>query len=325
MFGIRYRKANPTEYVLHFRNGRAVRKGAGLSFFYFAPSSTLVSVPMASVNIPFVFTEPAADFQTVTVQGQLTYRIADPQRAAAMLDLTVDSRGRYQTDQYQKLPERLVYSLQTLIRARIQSLPLREALMQGDAISGIVFEQLKANPDVVQLGVEILSLAVLALRPSPEMAKALEAEARESLNRTADQAVYTRRNAAVEQERLIKQNEIETQLLVQTREAELRAKDLDAQIGFEQQRAALTDQKSENERKEADSRAYSLKAVLGPVQGLDWRVLMMLNPNSGDARSTIAMAFQELAANAQKIGELNVSPDLLRTLIGSSPAAHVRS
>jgi hypothetical protein len=280
---------------------------------------------MASVNIPFVFTEPAADFQTVTVQGQLTYRIADPQRAAAMLDLTVDSRGRYQTDQYQKLPERLVYSLQTLIRARIQLLPLREALMQGDAISGIVFEQLKANPDVVQLGVEILSLAVLALRPSPEMAKALEAEARESLNRTADQAVYTRRNAAVEQERLIKQNEIETQLLVQTREAELRAKDLDAQIGFEQQRAALTDQKSENERKEADARAYSLKAVIGPVQGLDWRVLMMLNPNAGDARTTIAMAFQELAANAQKIGELNVSPDLLRTLMGSSSVAHVRS
>ncbi|HEV8147426.1 MAG TPA: SPFH domain-containing protein [Bryobacteraceae bacterium] len=325
MFGICYRKANPTEYVLHFRNGRAVREGAGLSFFYFAPSSTLVSVPMASVNIPFVFTEPAADFQTVTVQGQLTYRIADPQRAAAMLDLTVDSRGRYQTDQYQKLPERLVYSLQTLIRARIQLLPLREALMRGDAISGIVFEQLKANPDVVQLGVEILSLAVLALRPSPEMAKALEAEARESLNRTADQAVYTRRNAAVEQERLIKQNELETQLLVQTREAELRAKDLDAQIGFEQQRAALTDQKSENERKEADARAYSLKAVIGPVQGLDWRVLMMLNPNAGDARTTIAMAFQELAANAQKIGELNVSPDLLRTLIGSSAVAHVRS
>jgi hypothetical protein len=29
------------------------------------------------------------------------------------------------------------------------------------------------------------------------------------------------------------------------------------------------------------------------------------------------MAFQELASNAQKIGELNVSPDLLRTLIAA--------
>jgi hypothetical protein len=44
---------------------------------------------------------------------------------------------------------------------------------------------------------------------------------------------------------------------------------------------------------------------------------MMLNPHGGDARNTIAMAFQELATNAQKIGELNVSPDLLRTLVGN--------
>jgi len=56
--------------------------------------------------------------------------------------------------------------------------------------------------------------------------------------------------------------------------------------------------------------------VIAPVQGLDWRVLMTLNPQGGDARNTIAMAFQELAGNAQKIGELNISPDLLRTLVG---------
>jgi hypothetical protein len=93
---------------------------------------------------------------------------------------------------------------------------------------------------------------------------------------------------------------------------------MEAEIALEQQRAALTDQKTENERKEADSRAYSLKAVIAPVQALDWRVLMMLNPHAGDARNTIAMAFQELASNAQKIGELNVSPDLLRTLIGTA-------
>jgi hypothetical protein len=32
------------------------------------------------------------------------------------------------------------------------------------------------------------------------------------------------------------------------------------------------------------------------------------------------MAFQELATNASKIGELNISPDLLRTLIaGAAP------
>jgi regulator of protease activity HflC (stomatin/prohibitin superfamily) len=315
MFGIRYRKANPTDYILHFSGGKLAREGAGLSFFFFDPSSSIVSVPLASANIPFVFNEPTADFQTLTVQGQLTYRIADPKKAAAMLDFTLDAKGRYTTDQYQKLPERLVYSLQTLVRAEIQILPLREALVHGDSLTARVLDRLKASPEVIQLGVEILNLAVLSLKPTPEMAKALEAEAREALNRSADDAVYLRRNAAIEQERRIKENELQTELLVQAKQHELHERELGAEITLEKQRASLTDQKVENERKEADSRAYTLQAVLAPVQGLDWRLVMMLNPSGADARNTIAMAFQELATNAQKIGELNISPDLLHTLV----------
>jgi regulator of protease activity HflC (stomatin/prohibitin superfamily) len=288
-----------------------------LSFFYFGPASSIVSVPLASVNIPFAFNEPTADFQTLTIQGQMTYRIVDPRKAAAMLDFSVDSKGRYLSDHYQKLPERLVYGLQTLVRAEIQDLPLKDALVHGDALAARVLDRLKASPEVTQIGVEILNLAVLSLRPNPEMAKALEAEAREAMNRNADEAVYTRRNAAIEQERRLKENELQTELLVQNKQRELHERDMEAQIALETQRAALTDQKSENERKEADSRAYALKAVIAPVQGLDWRVLMMLNPQHGDARNTIAMAFQDLAANAQKIGELNVSPDLLRSLIAT--------
>jgi regulator of protease activity HflC (stomatin/prohibitin superfamily) len=318
MLGISYRKANPTDYILHFSNGKLAREGAGLSFFYFRPAATIVSVPLASVNIPFVFNEPTADFQTVTVQGQLTYRISDPKKAVGMLNFTVDPKGRYLSDDYQKLPERLIYGLQTLVRAEFQALGLRDALVHGDALTATVLNGIRTSPEVVQLGVEILNLAILSLKPTPEMAKALEAEAREGLNRTADEAVYTRRNAAIEQERRLKENELQTELLVQTKQRELHERELEAEIALERQRADLTDQKTENERKEADSRAYSLKAVIAPVQGLDWRVLMMLNPRSGDARNTIAMAFQELATNAQKIGELNVSPDLLRTLIGTA-------
>ncbi|MEP7352316.1 MAG: SPFH domain-containing protein [Acidobacteriota bacterium] len=294
-------------------------KDPGSLFFYFRPTSTLVSVPLASTNIPFVFNEPTADFQTLVVQGQMTYRIVNPKMASSMLDFTIDGKGRYVTDQYQKLPERVVYGLQTLVRAEVQSLPLREALVQGDQLTSGLLEKLKTSPDVKQLGVEILNIAVLSLKPTPEMAKALEAEAREALNRKADEAIYTRRNAAIEQERRIKENELETELAVQARQREIQEREIDAEIAREKQRAALTDQKTENERKEADSRAYALQAVIAPVRDLDWRMLMMLNPQAGDARNTIAMAFQDLAMNAQKIGELNISPDLLQGLIGSVP------
>lgn len=318
MLGISYRKSNPTDYVLHFSSGRLVKEGAGLSFFYFRPAATIVSVPLESANIPFVFNEPTADFQTLTVQGQLTYRIEDPKRASSMLDFTIDPKGKYLSDQYQKLPERLIYDLQTLLRTEIQRLPLREALVSGDTLTESILTELKASPEVTQLGVSILNLAILSLKPTPEMAKALEAEAREALNRQSDEAVYSRRNSAIEQERKIKENELRTEMLVQTKQRELRERTMEGEIALEKQRALFTEQKTENERKEADSRAYSLKAVIAPVQDLDWRVLMMLNPQGGDSRNTIAMAFQELATNAQKIGELNISPDLLRSLIGSS-------
>ena len=318
MLAIGYHKANPTDYVLHFSKGRIAHEGAGLSFFYFTPSSSIVSVPLASKNVPFVFNEPTADFQILTVQGQMTYRIADPKKAAAMLNLTIDSQGKRHTDDDQKLPERLIYGLQTLLRTEIQRLPLRDALFQGDELSGKAMAQLKSSAEVVQLGIEILSLAILSLKPTPEMSKALEAETREGLNKKADEAVYTRRNAAIEQERKIKENELETEMVVQTRQRELQQRELEGAIALERQRTALTDQKSENEKKEADTRAYTLKAVLEPVQNTDWRVLMMIQSQGNDPANMIAMAFQELAANAQKIGELNMSPDLLRSLVGST-------
>jgi len=81
------------------------------------------------------------------------------------------------------------------------------------------------------------------------------------------------------------------------------------------------DQRVENERKESDSRAYALESTLKPIRGMDWRTLLMLFNQGADPRAMIAMAFQELATNAQKIGELNISPDLLNSLVGSRQAS----
>jgi hypothetical protein len=86
MFGIRYLKVPPTTFLLQFVNGRVVRQGSGLSFFYFAPRSTIVAVPVGSTDVPFIFNETTADFQDVTVQGHLTYRVADPVTLAGLLD-----------------------------------------------------------------------------------------------------------------------------------------------------------------------------------------------------------------------------------------------
>ena len=86
-----------------------------------------------------------------------------------------------------------------------QRLTLPEVLISATAIGAGVSDALKTSESITSLGVEIMSVAVISIKPTPEMAKALEAGAREALQRKSDEAIYARRNAAVEQERRIKE------------------------------------------------------------------------------------------------------------------------
>jgi len=313
-----FMKVPPTTYVLQYKHGKIKREGAGLSFIYYAPTSTIVAIPMASADVPFVFQEATADFQSVTIQGQLTYRVADPKRLASLLDFSVDKRRAYYSEDPRKLAERLVHSLQTLTRAITQRLALRDALVSSDSMVVEVLAKLRQSEAVAALGVEILALSILAIQPTPETSRALEAEAREALQRRSDEAIYARRNAAVEQERLIKESELNTEIAVEEKKRQIRETQMAAEIAVEEQRSQLIGRRVENERKDADSRAYMLTETLKPVRDLDWKTLMMLGARAVDPKAMIALAFQEMAENAQKIGELNVSPDLLKSLIGTS-------
>lgn len=57
MFGIRFIKAVPTTYILHYSNGQLKREGSGISFFYYAPTSSIVAIPVNTVDLPFIFNE----------------------------------------------------------------------------------------------------------------------------------------------------------------------------------------------------------------------------------------------------------------------------
>jgi len=318
-FGFRYIKAAPTTYTIQYVNGKPTREGAGLSFFYFVPNSVIVQVPISSVDVPFVFNEISADFQDVTLQGQLTYRISDAKQLARLLNFSVSPYGRYLSDDPKKLDERLVSFTQVMASAITHRLKLRDVLGAYDAIVGEVLQGLKSSASVAMLGVEVLGLSIISIKPTPETAKALEADARESLLRVADEAIYARRNAAVAQERLIKENELNTELAVEEKKRQIREAKMAANIAVEQQRALLLGQRVENDRKDADAKAYGLNAMLTPIRDLDWHTLMAISAGKMDPKLTIAMAFRDLADHAEKIGELNISPDLLNSLMDREP------
>jgi hypothetical protein len=339
MFGIRYAKASPTTYLIQYRNGQPVREGAGLAFFYFAPSASLVSIPMESVDAPFMFREVSADFQEVTLQGQVTYRVADPKLLASLMNFSLQANGsEYASEDPTKLPQRVVNAVQVQLRAGLQGLKLQDLLRESEGLVQSVREGLRQPDGLPSLGLELVSLAILAIKPTPDTARALEATVREQILKEADDALYRRRNAAIEQERAVKENELNTEIAVEAKKRQIRetqmeaeravlekrlqiqAEEMQGRIAQEKENETLTELRAANARRESDARAYAMAALVRTVSGVDPKVLQALSLGSADAGTIIAAAFQDLAQNAGRIGELNISPDLLQQLTQKAPA-----
>lgn len=334
MLGWRFIKVQPTEYILQYSKGRLVREGAGQSFFYFAPTSSLVNIPVGSVDVPFIFKEVTSDFQEVTVQGQITYRVAEPRKLSQLMNYTLTPNGAgYTSDDPQKLPQRLVNYAQVVTRSSLKAMPLRQALGSSDELVNALRMGLQNTDAISSLGIEILGLSILAIRPTPETARALEAEAREQILREADEAIYARRNAAVEQERAIKENELNTDIAVENKKRQIKEAQMDAEksvqqkkrelreaematkIALEEQNRQLLALSTENARQEADTKAYGISAVMKALAESDPKIIEVLGNTRMEPGQLIALAFKGLAESAERIGELNVSPDLLRELI----------
>ena len=332
MFGINFIKFDSMTYVIKFKNGQVAKEGRGLSFFYYAPTTSISAVPIGSSNLPFIFSETTKDYQTVTIQGQITYKIGNPKQLADVLDFTVNDKGVYKKDDTEKLNQTIVNEAQTATSAYIHQLGLKEAMRAAKSVEQHITDGLAASTAIKLLGIEILSINILAIKATPEMGRALETETRESLQQEADQAIYARRNFAVEQERKIKESELNTEIAIEEKNKQiaekqaetevqkaenalkLREMQVQADIAIENQRKVLLEQKTANERKEADTKGYVLETTLKPYRDLDWKILTALNNNT-DPRLNIALAFRELAENAGKIGTLNISPDLLDNLL----------
>ncbi len=71
----------------------------------------------------------------------------------------------------------------------------------------------------------------------------------------------------------------------------------------------------ENAKAQADAKAYELSAMMKAFAGIDSNVMQSLANMGMKPDKLIAIAFQELADKADKIGQLNISPDLLQGLL----------
>ena len=110
---------------------------------------------------------------------------------------------------------------------------------------------------------------------------------------------------------------METEVVKLENEQALKEMNMKSNISLEEQKQELIDLKVKNEKKEADVKEYVLTASLKPYKELDWKTLMAINSKEVHAKDNIALAFRELAENAEKIGSLNISPELLDSIMNT--------
>ena len=90
---MRHLRANPTTHVRHLSNGKLVHDGPGQAFWFRPLTAALSEVPIDDREQPLLFHGRTLDFQDVTVQATVTYRVADPALAAARIETPVSSRS----------------------------------------------------------------------------------------------------------------------------------------------------------------------------------------------------------------------------------------
>src|SRR3979409_1267235 len=88
----RHLRAEPNQFILFYREGRLSRSGAGLSVWFNPLSASAAQVPLEDCETTFLLQERTLDFQEISVQCTLTYRIVDSARAAARINFAISLR-----------------------------------------------------------------------------------------------------------------------------------------------------------------------------------------------------------------------------------------
>ena len=375
---MRFKKFNPNEYVMVVKKGQVVKEGLGLSVLFNELSTSIMVVPSTAFDGEFAFDDlVTSDYQSVCVQGVTTFMITDYAKAAKMLDFAYTPQVKMSDKIFDE--NRINNIIKAIVIREVSRKDVRAVLRISDEMAKAIQESLSSDESISKLGVSVVSVNILGITPRPETRKALEAAAREEILREQDDAIYKRRNAAIEQERIIKENEINTEIAVAEKEKEkeekeqemkqyvqkceldmkmeaeereqqmkLRAmqaelsmeserqekeyalremavqkkiqidnQDMAGKIELEKMNKEFTELSAANEKTKADIKAYAAEALVKAYNNINPAILESCAMAQMEPGALMAKAFMNIGENAEKIGSLNMTPDLLQSIVGA--------
>src|SRR5215831_5771892 len=324
----RHLRGTATMLVRHLRGGSVIHEGTALSFFFRPLSAVLSEVPVDDRELPLLFHARTADFQDLAVQASVTFRVTDPATACARIDFSIDpDSGRWRVMPLEQVAGLLTETAQQQVLGAVAARTLADMLADGvSEIRDLILHGLAADSRLGETGLTVIGARVVALRPEPEVEKALRTPAREQIQQDADRATYERRALAVERERAIAENELQNQIELARREEQLIVqRGANARRQAEEAAAASSieaDAQAAREQRLAEARAAGTRA-LGEAKAAAEaaRVAAYRDLPQG---SLLALAAKDLAASLPQIGTLVLAPDLLTPLLSrltAGPAA----
>jgi regulator of protease activity HflC (stomatin/prohibitin superfamily) len=295
MFGFRYIKSRPTDYIILYRGGRIRRQGVGLTGFVYVPFATAAAVPTDARDEIFAVEAMTVDYQTITIQGLISFRVKDPAVAAKQQDFSIDLvTGVHRAEPMKQIVERLRAIAQTACRDALVRSTLDAALNKSDELSQIIMRGIGDDKRLAADGIAVDRVLVLALKPTPEIKKALEANLREQLLRQADAAMFERRRAATTDEHDLKLRE-------EANKRELAERALANEQALETERRKVAEASAETRKVEAMAEAEAARIKLKP-----W---VEIEPSH-----IYAMAFRNWADRDTSLTSLSLGGDALERL-----------
>jgi regulator of protease activity HflC (stomatin/prohibitin superfamily) len=312
---VRHLRGSGTTHVEQIRNGKTTRAGVGASFWFRPLSAVLNEVPVDDRELPLVFHARTSDFQDVTVQATITYRVTNPATAAGRIDFSIDpDTGLWRSTPLDQVAGLLTESAQQYAIDLLATVDLTTAMAGGvGPVRSVIADGLASDARLAETGIAVVGVRLVAVRPEPEVEKALRTPTREQVQQDADKATFERRAVAVERERAIGENELQTQIELARREEQLVAqRGANARREAEENAAAgavATEAEARRTVALAEARAEGTR-LAGAAQG-DAEAARVAAYSDVSEAVLVALAVKELAANLPKIETLVLSPDLV--------------
>lgn len=312
---LRHLRGTPTGHVIHVRNSRVIRSGTSASFWFRPLPAVISEIPVDDREIPLLFHARTADFSDVSVQATVTYRVVDPGVTAQRVDFSLDpDTGRWRGAPLDSIARLLSELAQQAALDVLVTMPLLDALAAGvGRVREAIADQLAADGRLSDTGLAVRDVRVVAIRPEADVERALQTPTREQVQQSADRATYERRATAVERERVISENELQSRI-----ELAIRTERLVAQEGANDRRRAEEQSVAGRIAATASAEAEGLRAA---AQAQAIRVVGEANGAAETARLAayadvdravvMALAVRELAGGLPEIGSLTITPDLL--------------